>query len=219
MTMLSAQALMGELRSILAQEKSWSLLTSYISEYRKTFESEEGSAILIPYLLDHLSPQEGMREMPQEWFKIVDETTIISHLCLLGNSLNLEDNNLGDVREIANSPHLQNLTSLNLGYNNIGDEEAIEIANSPHLKNLIHLNLWANWIGDEGGRELANSPYLQNLTSLSLGINQLGSEGVKEIANSPYLKHLTYLNLEYNNIGEETQALLRQALPNTEISF
>ena len=49
---------------------------------------------------------------------------------------------------------------LNLAYKLMGDEGAKAIAASPHLAQLTQLNLGGNSIGDEGARALENSPYL-----------------------------------------------------------
>ena len=42
---------------------------------------------------------------------------------------------------VATSPHLANLTALDLRHNRIGDKGAEALASSPHLINLTSLNL------------------------------------------------------------------------------
>ncbi len=119
--------------------------------------------------------------------------------------LSLGFNRIGNngARLLANSPHLKNLTHLNLFGNVIGDEGVEALASSPHLKNLTHLNLFGNVIHDEGVEALANSPNLKNLVQLSLGLNSIGNNGALSLANSPYLKNLTHLNLFGNVIHDE----------------
>ncbi len=59
----------------------------------------------------------------------------------------------------------------------LGDVRARGLAASPHLANLSHLDLRGNGIGDAGARELAASPHLANLSHLDLRNNQVGAEG------------------------------------------
>jgi uncharacterized protein (TIGR02996 family) len=63
-----------------------------------------------------------------------------------------------------------------------GDMAAI--AASPHLKNLTTLNLRGNYIRDEGVQALAASPHLKNLTTLYLGYNRIGTTGVQALATA-----------------------------------
>ena len=77
-------------------------------------------------------------------------------------SLNIWGNKIGDA-EAASLAALTQLTSLNLGGNEIGDEGAASLA---ALTQLTSLDLWNNKIGDEGAASLAA---LTQLTSLNLG--------------------------------------------------
>ncbi len=128
-----------------------------------------------------------------------------------------------DLAALAASPHLRNLTTLDLCYNKLGPEGARALAASPHLRNLTTLDLWHNDLGAEGAQALAASPHLQHLTTLNLGLNDLGPEGARALAASPHLRNLTTLDLcYYNNIGPDgAQALARSPnLPNlTTLEF
>ena len=75
------------------------------------------------------------------------------------------------------------------------------LAESPHLANLTSLNLENNDIDDAGAQALAASPYLQKLTRLDLMNAGIGDTGAQALATSPHLQHLASLNLEDNSIG------------------
>ena len=111
--------------------------------------------------------------------------------------LDLWNNQIGDagVQALAASPHLSNLTQLYLAGNQIGDAGAQALAASPHLSNLTHLNLWDTQITGAGARAPAASPHLSNLTQLYLAGNQIGDAGAQALAASPHLSNLTHLNL------------------------
>jgi hypothetical protein len=64
---------------------------------------------------------------------------------------------------LAASPHLAGLTTLDLGWNQIGDAGAQALAASPHLANLTELGLYNNRIGEAGAQALAASPQLKGV--------------------------------------------------------
>jgi Leucine-rich repeat (LRR) protein len=101
-------------------------------------------------------------------------------------------------RALKINANLKNLTSLDLGKNDIGDEGAKSLA-SGRLISLKTLYLGYNSIGDEGTQALA-SGNLTALTCLNLESNNIGDEATQAIA-SGNLTALTKLNLVYNDIG------------------
>jgi hypothetical protein len=58
----------------------------------------------------------------------------------------------------------------------MGAEAAHTLAQSPHLQQLTHLDLGNNRIGDEGARALAEAPHLGQLVQLDLRNNILGED-------------------------------------------
>ena len=118
--------------------------------------------------------------------------------------LDLGWNNIRDAgaQALAASPHLTNLTRLHLAGNQIGDAGAQALADSSQIKNLTRLDLGVNWIGDIGARSLAGNPHLKNLTRLELGANRIGAAGAQALAGSLHLKNLTHLSLRRNQIGD-----------------
>ncbi len=119
-------------------------------------------------------------------------------------SLNLGLNSIGNngARSLANSPHVKNLKQLDLSNNEIGNDGARSLANSPHVKNLKQLDLSNNEIGNDGARAIAESPHLENLTSLRMGCNEIGITGIRALANSQHMEKLTNLDLSINEIGD-----------------
>jgi uncharacterized protein (TIGR02996 family) len=104
-----------------------------------------------------------------------------------------------DVRALQASPHLENLSTLDLIYNEtLGDEGAIALSGLPPFPALESLILWECGLSDTGATALAASPFVRNLTSLDLGKNNLTSAGARALASSPHLDRLTALGLGYN---------------------
>jgi Leucine-rich repeat (LRR) protein len=84
---------------------------------------------------------------------------------------------------VIESPYLKSLTTLNLGYIELGDTGAYAIARSTSiLPCLTSLNLAHNGLTIAGAGALATAPQLQNLTSLNLSDNALSKDERLEIA-------------------------------------
>jgi uncharacterized protein (TIGR02996 family) len=102
---------------------------------------------------------------------------------------------------LAESPDLDRLIVLELGYNQLGPEGAQYLADSPHLARLQHLGLAGNRIGPAGLRALAKSEHLAGLRSLDLSWNELDPASVRLLVGSPTLRGITSLNLASNRLG------------------
>jgi uncharacterized protein (TIGR02996 family) len=100
------------------------------------------------------------------------------------------------------SPYLGGLVQLDLRYNALGPEGAVELAGCPHLARLRHLELTNNHIGDEGAAALAASPHLGSLETLNLFGNDIGDDGASALAPSPHLNRLDFLGLTSNRVGQ-----------------
>jgi hypothetical protein len=127
--------------------------------------------------------------------KAKDATAIAEHLGHL-TSLNLGWNQVGEAGARAIAEHLGHLTSLNLGWNQVGDTGARAIAE--HLGRLTSLKLSSNNLGEAGARAIAE--HLGQLTSLNLRNNNVGEAGARAIAE--HLGQLTSLDLWDNQVGE-----------------
>ena len=73
--------------------------------------------------------------------------------------------------------------------------------NSELWENLKTLNLNKNWIGDEGVKYLVKITTLTKLTRLDLGYNSIGAEGTENISSNPVWAGLEVLSLASNKIG------------------
>jgi uncharacterized protein (TIGR02996 family) len=115
-------------------------------------------------------------------------------------ALGLRNNEISSVAVAAlvTSPHLARLASLDLGLNRrLGDAGALGLAGSPHLKNLTALNLAGCEITDAGAEALAAAPHLANLTDLDLSFNPISEVGLQALAESPHLKRLTRIGVSH----------------------
>jgi hypothetical protein len=109
------------------------------------------------------------------------------------------------VRTLAAWPRLARLTSLDL---TLDAEGAAALASSPHVTGLTRLHL-CGWAEDAGAAALASSPFLTNLAHLGLRRNGIGDAGALALAGSPSLVNLRSLRLEENRIGEQGMKALR----------
>jgi hypothetical protein len=116
-------------------------------------------------------------------------------------SLGLGFSNIGPegAKDLSNG-NLTGLTSLGLGFSNIGPEGAKALSTG-NLTALTKLELGGDKIGDEGAKDLSNGN-LTGLTSLGLGFSNIGPEGAKALSTGN-LTALTSLKLTGDNIGDE----------------
>jgi Leucine-rich repeat (LRR) protein len=145
--------------------------------------------------------------------------------------------NDSDIQQLANALATNtNLTNLDVGWNQIGDEGAKALAANATLTNLdvggnqigvegakalaanatlTNLNVYYNQIGAKGAKALAANT---TLTNLDVWGNQIGDEGTKALAANATL---TYLNVRSNQIGDEgAKALAANAtLTNLDVGW
>jgi hypothetical protein len=120
-------------------------------------------------------------------------------------SLNLSDNRIGNLaaKHIARSKYLGNLESLNLGNNVITNKGVLFLTSSPQLKKITSINLERNKI-DAAGVNLITKCW-PTLTHINVAKNALGYAGVKSILK---LQNLISLNFDYSAIGDKEITLL-----------
>jgi hypothetical protein len=145
---------------------------------------------------------------------------------------------LGDVGAgaLANSPHLDRLTTLRLGADSADEEGdtrqyvhalrnrllgvteagARALAFSPTLAGLTHLDLGGQTLlGDAGVRTLAESNTLTRLATLRLCFCGIQGTGLKALRAAPFADKLTDLDLRCNFLRDEgAEALASVSLPN-----
>ena len=111
-----------------------------------------------------------------------------------------------------------NLTELNLAYNDIGHEGAKYLSDSLKCENckLTLLNLRENCLGDKGAEHLSNAlkDVKCKLSALNLSENIIGAKGAEVLSDALKDKnrYLTMLDLGDNNVGDKGAELLRDSL-------
>ncbi|XP_028841037.1 MHC class II transactivator isoform X2 [Denticeps clupeoides] len=112
-------------------------------------------------------------------------------------------------------PALENLKSLDLENNKIGDSGVEILAGALFaLSSLKRLNLSQNTIGDKGMVKLAPAlPALHSLQCLSLYNNQIADNGAEKLASVlPEIKSLLDLDVGFNNLTDTGAVKLSQSL-------
>ncbi len=100
-----------------------------------------------------------------------------------------------DLQAVFASAHCPRLRILELDTCQLGPRGAKALADCPHLESLTHLDLLNNYIGDEGMAALAASPYLTALRNLRIDLNNIGPAGIEALAASVSLGGLEDLFL------------------------
>jgi hypothetical protein len=137
----------------------------------------------------------------------------------LVEKLVLRSSNVGDA-EAGIFAHVlfenQNLKSLDLFNNNIGDAGALELVVA--LRNLKSLDLSSNSIGDAGALELAVVLRQNNtLEILELDSNQIVSDGASALADALVANDaLKALDLVNNSIGDDGATSIAEMLTRNE---
>jgi uncharacterized protein (TIGR02996 family) len=124
--------------------------------------------------------------------------------------LDLGSNNLGQDQQyrVLESPHLVNLKWLGLGHNDLKDEGMRFLAQLPHLAGVRDLDLRHNNITSLGLSELTRSKHHRALTALILSGNQHTADDVVALLESKNWPALSDLNLWYTSLGDEGVELL-----------
>jgi uncharacterized protein (TIGR02996 family) len=158
------------------------------------------------------------RDVPWEadWLDALSGLPRLTHLRL--DHVRLND---GTAAELARSPHLGRLTSLEVIGGYPGNPGLVSLLSSPHLPRLRRLviefanitaagleplaeldhpaltefRLYGAELGEAGGRLLARSPLTSRLRSLALWVTRLGTQGFLSLFGSPQLAGLTHLDI------------------------
>jgi uncharacterized protein (TIGR02996 family) len=103
--------------------------------------------------------------------------------------------------EVASSPFLARVRTLDLENNELGDADIAALAGSAHLGELETLLLWCNHLGDAGVRALV-AGRLPRLRRLDLAGNSVADAGAATLAASSLLRGLAILDLTGNQITD-----------------
>ena len=128
-------------------------------------------------------------------------------------SLDLAGQRIGDDGDaaLASCPHLVSLERLNLDVCFSGSQGMSMLCKSPFLPKLRHLSLNGDSIGDDGFSHLADAQ-LGNLESLDVRNCACTVVGAGHLARSAHLGRLTSLNIGMNAIGNDGVAVLAKSL-------
>jgi uncharacterized protein (TIGR02996 family) len=151
----------------------------------------------------------------------------LSELCIPGLAMSGHTGiDVAGVQALAASPHLTQLTSLDLHASMGITASALQsLLDSPSLKRLTKINLSADWVPDEiygyaapntypavdpsAVQALAASPNATRLTALNLSGNSLDEVAGQSLVDSPFLTGLAELHLENCGLSPHVREALR----------
>mgnify|MGYP006423960367 FL=1 len=124
----------------------------------------------------------------------------------LGNlkKLVISDNRLTDasVADFIRSKNFPNLESLDVGWNEVGNETAKALSDATFFSGLKTLILERSYIELEGLKEMVQGDLMDQLQELNISANKLKDEAVQMIATTPKWKSLKILRLSQNMFGD-----------------
>jgi uncharacterized protein (TIGR02996 family) len=152
-------------------------------EELNTYARRVDTAALFRHALPHLRKLTvyHLHEYPLEILAANKSLTNLTHLSLWPHALEVDDEAAyitpKGAQALFRSPHLKNLTHLQLRNSDTGDEGIKTLIQSGMLQRLKTLDLYGGRITDEGARVLAACADLKHLESLNVGSNMIGSAG------------------------------------------
>ena len=116
----------------------------------------------------------------------------------------ISDNRLTDasVADFIRSKNFPNLESLDVGWNEVGNETAKALADATSFSGLKTLILERSYIELEGLKEMVQGDLMDQLQELNISANKLKDEAVQMIATTPKWKSLKILRLSQNMFGD-----------------
>src|SRR5262249_32570541 len=105
---------------------------------------------------------------------------------------------------LAQSPHVVNLTALNIASNRVTTAGIGELARSPYLEQLTTLDLAQTYPGSDLGEVLSTAPLLRRLTNLDLsGCHAFNGPAVRALVSAGSPVQLENLSLSGCQVGDE----------------
>ena len=135
----------------------------------------------------------------------------LTHLAL-GSIDAIDDDGIID---ITLSPHLNNLESLDLSSDRVGDIAAWAIAESSNHTHLKMLNLWNTRLGNEGARALAEATYLGDLEELEIGNTDVTLPGILALVQAAGLPALGILRATHLRCGGAAEVMVAEDVTDT----
>jgi Ran GTPase-activating protein (RanGAP) involved in mRNA processing and transport len=120
-------------------------------------------------------------------------------------TLVISDNRLTDsaVAEFMRSENFPNLESLDVGWNEVGNETAKALGGTTAFPGLNKLVLDRSYIEVEALKEMVQGSLMEQLQELDLSANKLKDEGVQVLAAASKWKALKQLRLSQNMFGDD----------------
>jgi uncharacterized protein (TIGR02996 family) len=202
----AAEGSVGELPSKPA------LASLEVLDLSHNFLTEGAAAALAssPHLAGLRELDLGRNPLGERGVRRLAASRTLTHL----TSLDLSE--VGDVggvglAALADSPLIEQLTSLRLTESGVGPDGMEALAATRRPTRLTNLDLLDARLSDRGAVALARSPVLSTVHVLGLSNNDIGAEGALALAQSPHLGQLKILRLAGRPIGDEAALALLNA--------
>ena len=126
----------------------------------------------------------------------------------------LSDNRLSDlsIAEMLLSNHFQNLESLDIGWNEAGNETAKSLSTTTTFPKLKKLEMERSYVDEEGFSEFIKGELADQLEELDISANKIKDESVKILAQAPKWKSLKTLRISQNRFGNEGAKALGESV-------
>ena len=126
----------------------------------------------------------------------------------------LSDNRLSDssIAEMLLSNHFQNLESLDIGWNEAGNETAKSLSTTTTFPKLKKLEMERSYVDEEGFSECIKGELADQLEELDISANKIKDESIKILAQAPKWKSLKTLRISQNRFGNEGAKALGESV-------
>lgn len=216
----------GDLRSLLNQNHTpqvWDQLCTWIS----TFDDEASKQRILPYIEGHLLKWSDKERMaPRAWIQSLLNDQPVPWL-FITRSISMRGwdraarrawrSNTLELKPLSLRQELEHIHFIDLGHNDLHDNELEHLIKSPNLHSLIGLDLQRNALTQDSMALMADSPLRLQLQELSLRQNPIQDEGLAALLSKPWpaLKKLDLNGLELK--GSALKLLNSQQLPALEL--
>ena len=126
----------------------------------------------------------------------------------------LSDNRLSDssIAKMLLSNHFQNLESLDIGWNEAGNETAKSLSTTTTFPKLKKLEMERSYVDEEGFSEFIKGELADQLEELDISANKIKDESIKILAQAPKWKSLKTLRISQNRFGNEGAKALGESV-------
>ena len=192
--------------SLMKSVKSLDLSDNQINDEAllHLFESDTLCGLEELYLQINFLTGKGLSELAQsEKIKLKNLKVLV-----------LSDNRLSDssIAEMLLSSHFQNLESLDIGWNEAGNETAKSLSTTTTFPKLKKLEMERSYVDEEGFSEFIKGELADQLEELDFSANKIKDESIKILAQAPKWKSLKTLRISQNRFGNEGAKALGESV-------